>query len=121
VPAYPCSVQRKSVKKTTRLSQREFKVLNNKTHEQDAAFKLTVDVKRAFNHQRERTGKLVASIEVTHAIQIKQFNAAGVRRVDDTRKLLEIQCKGLSEEQKSAASKECNSKIGHFQVGRTHL
>jgi hypothetical protein len=34
----------------------------------------------------------------------------------DTRALLDIQCKGLSDEQKSSATKECNSKIGHYQA-----
>jgi hypothetical protein len=92
------------------------KDLYNKTHFQDAAFKMTADVKRDSNNQRERTAKLVSSLEIRHAMQIKQFQAAGERRVVDTRALLEIQIKGLSIEQKNTATKECNSKIGHFQV-----
>lgn len=58
----------------------------------------------------------MAHIEARHLVQIKQFASAEERRIADTRALLEIQCKGLSEEQKASAVKECNSKIGHRQT-----
>jgi hypothetical protein len=90
--------------------------MKNKTHVQDAAYKVTADVKRQLSDNRERTNMLVNSHEVRHRIQIKQFNAAGARRVLDTKALLEIQCKGLSDEQRSSATNECNSKIAHYQV-----
>lgn len=56
---------------------------------------------------------LIGHIEARHLVQIKQFSAAEDRRVADTKALLEIQCKNLSEDQKSAIVKECNSKINH--------
>jgi hypothetical protein len=109
-------IQRKAVKKFTRNAQREVKDLYNKTHVQDAAYKVTIDIKRQLSDQKERTTKLANSIENRHRIQVKQFIKAGERRAKDTKALLEIQCKGLSDEQKNSATKECNSKIGHYQV-----
>jgi hypothetical protein len=90
--------------------------LNEKSHAQKSAFKATSDVKKQLNDNRERTFTLMSSIEARHRIQIKQFNAAGARRVCDMKALLEIQCKGLSDEQRNSATKECNSKLGHYQV-----
>jgi hypothetical protein len=112
----PRSIQRKAVKKFTRQTQRETKVLYNKTRTHDVAYKVANDIKKQLSDHRERTDKIVKSLETRHRIQIKQFVAAGDRRVSDTRALLVIQCKGISEEQTSSATKECNSKIGHFQV-----
>ena len=90
--------------------------MNSKTHEQDVAFNATMDVKKQLSDHRERTAKLVDSVERRHAAQIRQFNAAGERRVLDTRALLEIQCKGLSDELRNSASKECESMIENHQV-----
>jgi hypothetical protein len=96
--------------------------LNSKTHVQDIAYKLTFDVKRQLNDQRDRMTKLVASIEQRHRIQIKvcpcltskQFiSSAGARKDLDTKALLDIQCKGLSDEQRTSATKECYLKIAH--------
>jgi hypothetical protein len=95
------------------------KNMHNRTHEQDVAYKATTDVKKQLNDNRDRTCLLVSSIELRHQKQIVQFNAAGVRKVSDTRALLDIQCKGLSDEQQSSAAKECESKIGHFQASHS--
>jgi hypothetical protein len=92
------------------------KNMHNKTHEQDVAFKATNDVKKQLSDHRERTCLLVNSIERRHQKQIAQFDAAGERKVLDTRALLEIKCKGLSDEQRRSETKECDSKIGHFKV-----
>jgi hypothetical protein len=90
--------------------------LHSKTHDQEAAYKATSDVKKQLSDHRERTSMLMTSIENRHQVQIRQFSAAEERRVFDTKALLEIQCKGLSDEQRSSATKECNSKLGHYQA-----
>ena len=92
------------------------KDLYNKTHEQDAAYKVTSDVKRQLSDHRQLTETLLSSIEKRHLIQIRQFTDAEERRALDTRALLEIHVKGLSDEQRASAVKECNSKIAHRQV-----
>jgi hypothetical protein len=92
------------------------KNMYSKTHEQDVAFRATKYVKKQLADHREQTCLLVKSIERRHQKQIAQFDAAGERKVLDTRALLVIRCKGLSDEQQSSATKECDSKIGHFQA-----
>lgn len=90
--------------------------MHGKTHAQDAIYRVNSDVKKQLSDHRQRTELLANHIEARHQVQIKQFVAAEERRVSDTRALLEIQCKNLSEEQKSSATKECNSKISHQQA-----
>jgi len=105
--------KRKASKKFTRATQREVKELYLKTHEQDLAYKITNDVKKTFSDHRERTEMLVGHIEARHLVQNKQFTAAESRRIQDTRALTELQCKNLSEDQRNAIVKECNSKLNH--------
>ena len=96
--------------------QREVKDLNNKTHMQENARIATSDIKRQVKDRRNQTEILIKSIKTRHLIQIRQFTASEERRVVDTKALLEIQCKGLSKEQRSSADKEFNSKIAQRQV-----
>jgi hypothetical protein len=111
-----CSKKRKSTKRIIRRDQLELKNLNNKTHDQNTAFNATIAIKRQLSEHRERTALLVGSIELRHQVQLNDVAAAGKRRIIDLKLLLEIQCTGLSEEQRSLANKECDSKIGHFLV-----
>lgn len=105
--------KRKTAKRFTRQTQRDIKELYLKTHEQEDAYKLTNEVKKTLKDHRERTEMMISHIEARHVVQIKQFTNAEERRVQDTRALLEIQCKNLNEDQRSAIVKECNSKINH--------
>jgi len=105
--------KRKASKKFTRQTQRDIKELYLKTHEQDAAYKITSDVKKTLSDHRERTEMLIGHIEARHVVQIRQFTSAEDRRIKDTRALTELQCKNLSEDQRSAILKEANSKLNH--------
>lgn len=103
--------KRKASKKFTRQTQRDIKELYQKSHEQSVAYKITEEVKQSLAYHRQKTELLISHLEARHLVQIKQFSAAEERRVQDTRALLEIQCKNLSEEKRSAIVKECNTKI----------
>ncbi|KAJ3225330.1 hypothetical protein HK099_006975 [Clydaea vesicula] len=105
--------KRKAAKKFLRQQQREMKSLYNKTHEQEAACKKTEEAKQRLCEHRERCAKMADHIEEKHLKQIKQFNAAEERKINDQKILVELRVRHLTEEQRSEAMKEYQSKMNH--------
>jgi hypothetical protein len=108
--------QRKSNKKFQREQQRQLKSLYLQTQFRAALFSENEIVKESLKVHREKSAKIVIQIEERHLKQIKQFNAAEERDIQDQTFLINLQCKTLAPEQMSETMKKFQAKINHQKV-----
>lgn len=106
-------IERKQAKNFQRNLFRERKEKDGKIHAQELAHKVAAENKQMLKEQHERIQQLVEYTSEKHQKERRQLSASQDRKINDQKRLLDIQTDKMGEDEKNEVVKE-------FQLGISH-